>query len=51
MGPFQAGTGKSLQTQGREAVASPLALLSDEVSIEPDGAGELLHVVVIDHRR
>jgi hypothetical protein len=51
VGPFRSGTGQSLRTQGREAVPSPLALLSDEVSIEPDGAGELLRVVVIDHRR
>lgn len=51
VGPFQAGTGQSLETQGPEAVPSPLALLSDELSIEPDGGGELLHVVIIDHRR
>jgi hypothetical protein len=32
-------------------VSSPLALLSDQVSVEPAVDGELVRVVVIDHRR
>lgn len=49
VGPFRAGTGSSLQSPGSGA-ASPLVLLSDEVSVQPDSRGELLRVVVIDHR-
>jgi serine/threonine-protein kinase RsbW len=51
VGPFQAGASQPLRGTAGEAVPSPLALLSDEVTIEPDGEGELVHVVVIDHRR
>jgi anti-sigma regulatory factor (Ser/Thr protein kinase) len=49
VGPFRAGTGSALQSPGSGA-ASPLVLLSDEVSVQPDSGGELLRVVVIDHR-
>ncbi|HEX8974891.1 MAG TPA: ATP-binding protein [Solirubrobacteraceae bacterium] len=51
VGPFQAGASQPLRAPAGEAVPSPLALLSDEVTIQPDGEGELVHVVVIDHRR
>jgi serine/threonine-protein kinase RsbW len=51
VGPFQTGASGPLQATAGEPVPSPLALLSDEVTIEPDGDGELVHVVVIDHRR
>jgi anti-sigma regulatory factor (Ser/Thr protein kinase) len=51
VGPFQSGASRPLRAAADEAVPSPLALLSDEVTIEPDGDGELVHVVVIDHRR
>jgi serine/threonine-protein kinase RsbW len=50
VGPFRLGTGAMLQTGGTER-PSPLALLSDEVSVERAGETELVHVVVIDHRR
>lgn len=49
-GPFRRGSGAVLK-DGPADRASPLVLLSDQVSIEPDDEGELLHVVVIDHRR
>jgi serine/threonine-protein kinase RsbW len=49
-GPFRRGSGAVLK-DGPADRASPLVLLSDQVSIEPDGDGEQLHVVVIDHRR
>jgi anti-sigma regulatory factor (Ser/Thr protein kinase) len=51
VGPFRTGASQPLQAAAGEAVPSPLALLSDEVRIEPDGGGELVHVLVIDHRR
>ncbi len=51
MGPFRTGASGPLQAAAGEPVPSPLALLSDEVTIQPDGDGELVHVVVIDHRR
>ena len=50
VGPFRLGTGAMLQAGGSDR-PSPLALLSDEVSVERDGETELVHVVVIDHRR
>ncbi len=49
VGPFRLGTGAMLQA-GHAERPSPLALLSDEVSVERDGETELVHVVVIDHR-
>jgi serine/threonine-protein kinase RsbW len=49
VGPFRRGTGAVLQAGGAER-PSPLALLSDEVSVERDGEIELVHVVIIDHR-
>jgi serine/threonine-protein kinase RsbW len=49
VGPFRRGTGAMLQAGGAER-PSPLALLSDEVSVERDGEIELVHVVIIDHR-
>ena len=51
VGPFRSGTGERLQSPGADRAPSPLLLLSDEVSVRPDGDDELLHVVVIDHRR
>jgi serine/threonine-protein kinase RsbW len=50
VGPFRRGTGAVLQAAGPDR-PSPLALLSDEVSVQRDGETELVHVVVIDHRR
>ena len=51
VGPFRPGASELLRASRAEPGPSPLVLLSDEVSIQPDGTGELLHVVVIDHRR
>jgi serine/threonine-protein kinase RsbW len=53
LGPFRAGTGSRLDVRSSDHPASPLVLLSDQVSVKPTEAGdaELLHVVVIDHRR
>lgn len=48
VGPFRTGTSELLRGDPSQ---SPLELLSDEVSVEIDGSGELLHVIVIDHRR
>ncbi len=51
LGPFQAGTGAPLTEAAGELSASPLLLVSDQVSVRASKAGELLQVVVIDHRR
>jgi serine/threonine-protein kinase RsbW len=51
VGPFRSGTGELLSARPPGRVGSPLALLSDEVSVEPADEGELVRVVVIDHRR
>jgi serine/threonine-protein kinase RsbW len=51
VGPFRKGTGSRLDVRSGEIPASPLVLLSDQVSVREDGDAELLHVVVIDHRR
>jgi serine/threonine-protein kinase RsbW len=51
VGPFRKGTGSRLDAQGTDHPASPLVLLSDQVSVQEAGDAELLRVVVIDHRR
>jgi serine/threonine-protein kinase RsbW len=51
VGPFRSGASEQLRGSSEQRSSSPLALLSDEVSIQPDGNGEVLRVVVIDHRR
>ena len=51
VGPFRPGTGSRLEVHSTKNPASPLVLLSDEVSVEPSGDAERLRVVVIDHRR
>jgi anti-sigma regulatory factor (Ser/Thr protein kinase) len=51
VGPFRSGASASLSAPRDGPSPSPLVLLSDEVSVRrDDGGGELLHVVVIDHR-
>jgi serine/threonine-protein kinase RsbW len=51
VGPFKSGASEQLRALRTDPSPSPLVLLSDDVSVEQDGDGELLHVVVIDHRR
>ena len=51
VGPFRKGTGSRLDVRSTSHPASPLVLLSDEVSVEEVGDSERLRVVVIDHRR
>jgi anti-sigma regulatory factor (Ser/Thr protein kinase) len=51
VGPFRTGTGEALRSPPGDRAPSPLVLLSDEVSVQPDTEGEVLRVVVIDHRR
>lgn len=51
VGPFRPGTGSRLEVQSTGHPASPLVLLSDQVSVEPAEGFERLRVVVIDHRR
>ena len=51
VGPFKAGTAERLLAKTPGRPAAPLKLLSDELTGEPDGNGELLHVVLVDRRR
>jgi serine/threonine-protein kinase RsbW len=51
VGPFRAGASDALRGSRADRGSSPLVLLSDQVSVKPEGDGELLEVVVIDHRR
>lgn len=51
LGPFRSGTGSRLEVRSSDHPASPLVLLSDQVSVEPAEGSERLRVVVIDHRR
>jgi serine/threonine-protein kinase RsbW len=51
VGPFRKGTGSRLDVPATDHPASPLVLLSDQVSVQEAGDAELLRVVVIDHRR
>jgi anti-sigma regulatory factor (Ser/Thr protein kinase) len=51
VGPFRKGTGSRLDVKAGDHPASPLVLLSDQVSVQEAGDAELLRVVVIDHRR
>jgi hypothetical protein len=51
LGPFRPGTGAALTAAGPERASSPLALLADEIEIRETAAGELVEVVVVDHRQ
>lgn len=51
VGPFRPGTGSRLDVRTPDQPASPLVLLSDQVDVRELDEAELLHVVVIDHRR
>jgi serine/threonine-protein kinase RsbW len=50
VGPFRPGASSHLGAGEGETGRPPLALLSDEVVVEPDGEAELLRVVIVDHR-
>jgi serine/threonine-protein kinase RsbW len=51
VGPFRPGSATLLRADAPGRGAAPLVLLSDSVSVESDGGGDVLHVMVIDHRR
>jgi anti-sigma regulatory factor (Ser/Thr protein kinase) len=50
VGPFRPGASDHLRRTGDGSGRPPLALLSDEISVEPDGDKERLRVVVVDRR-
>jgi hypothetical protein len=50
LGPFRPGAGASLTASGGDRMRSPLALLADEIEVRETAAGELVDVVVVDHR-
>jgi len=50
LGPFRPGAGAMLTATEGDRIHSPLALLADEIEVRETAAGELVDVVVIDHR-
>jgi len=51
IGPFRDGTGSWLnENEGSQDVGGALSMLSDEVEVRPVEGGEMLHVVMVDHR-
>jgi anti-sigma regulatory factor (Ser/Thr protein kinase) len=50
VGPFRPGSSEMLRRPLEDPGSSPLALLSDELSVQRDGEGELVHVIVVDRR-
>ncbi len=52
VGPFRAGSGERLRAEtGADDGRSPLSMLTDELETERLGDGEMLRLVMIDHRR
>jgi serine/threonine-protein kinase RsbW len=50
VGPFRAGSGVRFSAERADGMVSPLVLLCDEVTVEPEGAAERLRLVMLDHR-
>jgi anti-sigma regulatory factor (Ser/Thr protein kinase) len=50
VGPFRPGASSHLNAGASEAGLPPLSLLSDEISVEPNGDAECLRVVIVDRR-
>jgi hypothetical protein len=50
LGPFRPGAGASLTASEGDRMRSPLALLADEIEVRETAGGELVDVVVVDHR-
>jgi len=51
LGPFRRGSGAALAASTTDHVSSPLTLLADEIAVREAEAGEMVDVVVVDHRR
>jgi anti-sigma regulatory factor (Ser/Thr protein kinase) len=52
IGPFVDGSGSQLHHQAPDySAASALTMLSDELDVREEKAGEVLHVVMVDRRR
>jgi anti-sigma regulatory factor (Ser/Thr protein kinase) len=51
VGPIDRGSTDRLCPAGDDVSGSPLRHLSDEVVVQPIGDSEILHVVMVDHRR
>jgi serine/threonine-protein kinase RsbW len=50
LGPFRPGAGALLTASAGDRMRSPLAMLADEIAVRETAAGELVDVVVVDHR-
>jgi hypothetical protein len=51
LGPLRPGAGASLTAPAGDRIRSPLALLADEIEVRETAAGELVEVLVVDHRQ
>ena len=51
LGPFRRGAGAALTSSEGDRMRSPLALLADEIEVRETAAGELVDVLVVDHRQ
>jgi hypothetical protein len=52
IGPFADGSGSQLSHRAPDySAASALTMLSDELEVRRDSDDEILHVVMLDHRR
>jgi anti-sigma regulatory factor (Ser/Thr protein kinase) len=50
IGPFRPGVGDEVAAGAPDEVGSALRLLSDELEVHQDDVGEILHIVMLDHR-
>lgn len=50
LGPFRPGAAASLTEKDEDRISSPLALLADEIEVRETHEGEVVHVIVVDHR-
>jgi serine/threonine-protein kinase RsbW len=50
LGPFRPGAGAALTAAQGNRMRSPLTLLADEIEIRDEEDGEIVDVVVVDHR-
>lgn len=50
LGPLRPGAAASLTATQADRISSPLALLADEIEVRETDGGEVVDVVVVDHR-
>jgi serine/threonine-protein kinase RsbW len=50
LGPFRPGAAATLAERDADRISSPLALLADEIEVRQTHEGEVVDVIVVDHR-